>query len=229
MATASVVRCGMAPWPPEPLTFISKASEAAIMGPPSGVTLLGGLEDEPHGAAQPFAQVILAEGASGADEHARMPIVAAGVHLPVYLRGERKIRRFMDRQSVHVGPQGNCRPVASSTPQGGDDTVLGDAGLYLQRQAVQSVEYLLGGLLGVEAELRLSVYVAPEGDDILPEAFPDLLFEALEPLGYFHGASFPRHNCLPLPHPYSSEYCPRPRAPRSRLLGASLTLPAPGP
>src|SRR5215210_6209352 len=167
-------------------------------GPPSGVTLLGGLEDEPHGAAQPFAQVILAEGASSADEHARMPVVAAGVHLPVYLRGERKIRRLMDRQSVHVGPQGHCRPVASSTLQGCDDTVLGNAGLYLQRQAVQSVEYLLGGLFGVEAELGLSMYVAPEDDDIVPEALPDLLFEALEPLGYFHGASFPRHNCLPL-------------------------------
>src|ERR687895_532993 len=128
MATASVLRCGMAPWPPEPLISISKASEAAIMGPAfvaatpnsspghrcsakiwrtssatpsSTIALLGRLEDELHGAAQPFAQVVLAESASGADEHARVPVVAAGMHLPVYLRGERKIRTLVDRQSVH--------------------------------------------------------------------------------------------------------------------------------
>jgi hypothetical protein len=34
------------------------------------------------------------------------------------------------------------------------------------------------------------VYFAPEGDDVLSEALPDLLFEALEPLCHFHGASF---------------------------------------
>ena len=33
MAMASAERCGIAPWPPVPLTLISKASAAAIMGP----------------------------------------------------------------------------------------------------------------------------------------------------------------------------------------------------
>jgi hypothetical protein len=104
--------------------------------PTPGVAFLGGLKDELDGAAQPFAQAVPAQSAGGADEHACMPVVAASVHLPVYLRGKRKIRRLVDRQGVHISPQGDRWTATSLTLQGGDNTVLGNASLYLQRQAV---------------------------------------------------------------------------------------------
>ena len=135
--------------------------------PPSSAGWKKNLTVPPNRLAHPR------EGVGRADEHASVPVVAAGVHLAVCLRGERQARLLLDRQRVHVRPQRHRRTVSSPFKRG-DDPVLGDAGLYVEGQTVESSEHLLGGLLRVEAQLGLAVDVAPERDDLLAEAFLDL-------------------------------------------------------
>jgi hypothetical protein len=62
----------------------------------------------------------------------------------------------VDGQGVHVGSQAHRRAVTFALERR-YDAVFGDAGLDLQRQAVERSEDLLGGLLGIEAELGLAV------------------------------------------------------------------------
>ncbi len=120
-----------------------------------------------------------------------MSIVPTSVHLAVRLRGERQARLLADRQGVHVGPEGHRRTVASPAFQSRDHAILGHAGLNLQRQAVEGVQDLLGGLLRIEAEFGFPVDVASQGDNVLPEAVPNFLSEAAKTLGNVQDVSSP--------------------------------------
>jgi hypothetical protein len=104
----------------------------------------------------------------GADEHARVPVVAAGVHLALDLGGEREAGLLRYGQGVHVSPQAHRGPVSPAF-QRRDDAVLGEAGLNIQRQPVQRVQRLARGLLRVEAELGFPVDGLTEGGDPPPE------------------------------------------------------------
>jgi hypothetical protein len=189
----------MAPCPPEPLTVISKASAAAIMGPAfvAAVRTAGpghrcSAKIEPTPSATPSSTIARPpawpssagwktnltvpfsrsrsdprEGAGGPDEHARVAIMPTSVHHAVRQRGERKVRLLVNRQGVHVGPEGHRRAVASLALQCRDHAVLGDASLNLQRQAVERVQDFFGGLFRVEAEFGFPVNVAPQGDYVL--------------------------------------------------------------
>ena len=114
-----------------------------------------------------------------------MPVVAAGVHLAFRLRGEGQTGLLQDGERVHVRPQRHRRSVLLAL-QRGHDAVLGDPGLHVQGQAFEGREYLLGGLLRVEAQLGLPVDVAPERDDPLPEVLLDLLLQPFEPVDHAH-------------------------------------------
>ena len=143
-------------------------------------TLLGGLEEELYGAVEPVSHP--RKRVRRADEHAGVPVVAAGVHLAFGLRGERQTSILQDRKRVHVRPKRHGRPVAFAL-QRGDDTVLRNPGLYVQGQTVEGREDLLGGLLGIETELGLAVDVAPERDDLLSTILLNLLAATLRTRG----------------------------------------------
>src|SRR3712207_7459570 len=57
------------------------------------------------GPFQPFARGALREDVGRANEHARVPVMAASVHLPFDLRGERETGLLVDGERVHIRPQ----------------------------------------------------------------------------------------------------------------------------
>ena len=72
------------------------------------LALLAGLEHEQHPAGELAGTV--GEQAGGADEHRRVGVVPAGVHLVVVLRGEVEPGVLGERQRVHVAAQQHRRP-----------------------------------------------------------------------------------------------------------------------
>ena len=68
----------------------------------AGLVLFGRLEDEAHGAPKPAR---LGQVAGGTEQHRRVPIVAAGVHLAGPRRAMREVVALFQRQRVHVGAQ----------------------------------------------------------------------------------------------------------------------------
>ena len=66
----------------------------------AGAAFLCRLEDE-HDAAVEIAR--LAQVSRGAEQHRRVPVVAAGVHLTLDFRGMRQASRLDDRQRIHIG------------------------------------------------------------------------------------------------------------------------------
>jgi len=70
--------------------------------PPAAAALLGGLEDEYNGSVKvPTFRKI----ASSAQQHGYVPVMTAGVHHTVVDGTIHKIRAFLYREGVHVGPQ----------------------------------------------------------------------------------------------------------------------------
>src|SRR5208282_756782 len=70
--------------------------------PAAAAALFGQLKDQVHGA---FEVAGGGEVFGGAEQHRRVPIVAAGVHPAVVLRAMGEIVQLLDRQRVHIGAQ----------------------------------------------------------------------------------------------------------------------------
>src|SRR5215203_1818610 len=117
-----------------------------------------------------------------------MPVVTAGVHLAFYLGGERQARLLLYGEGVHVCPQPYCGSFRLSVERG-DDTVLRDARLDVERKAIEGREHLLCGLLRIETQLGLAVDVAAEGDDLLRELLFDICLQSFQPLRHVHEVS----------------------------------------
>ena len=67
-----------------------------------GTPLLGGLEDEVHGAVE---IAMLGQVLRGREQHRRVSVMAARVHAPVVARAVRELVVFLHRQRVDVGAQ----------------------------------------------------------------------------------------------------------------------------
>jgi len=117
-----------------------------------------------------------------------VPVVAAGVHLPLGIRGEWETGLLQDRQGVHVRPEPDRGAVPPALERR-HYAVLGDAGLHLEGKVRYRVEDLSGGLFGVEAELGLAMDGAPEGCDLLAKTVADPPDQPVQPLRYLHDAS----------------------------------------
>ena len=153
---------------------------------PSTPAFLRRLEDELDGAAYAVPHPRKRVGRS--DEHAGVPVVATGMHPAFYLRSERQARLLLYGEGVHVCPQGHGSSVAF-TLESGDDTVLGDARLYVEGQTVERREHFFGGPLRTEAQFGLAVDIPAEGDDLLTEVLFDLCLQTFELLRYIHKVS----------------------------------------
>ena len=121
--------------------------------PARGIELLRGLEDELHVPPQPIPQ--LGQDAGRAQKHRRVGVVPAGVHHAVHLGGVGQPRLLAHRQGVHIRPQGDGPPIASSAPQQPDDTMSADPGAHLQPQARQNLRHKGRRPLLLPAQLRL--------------------------------------------------------------------------
>ena len=121
-----------------------RIEQAVLEHEPRAVpALLAGLEHEHHRAGQPVAP--LAERARGAGQHGDVGVVAAGVHGPFVLRGERQAGVLGQRQGVHVAAQQHGAAVGRAAQDGHQAAGRG-ALADLQRQAGQRRLHLGGGL-----------------------------------------------------------------------------------
>ena len=100
----------------------------------------------------------LRERLRGAEQHRRVPVVAAGVHAPRMTRLVGHAGRFVDVQRIEVGTQAD-RALARAMAQHADDAGLGEAGVHLEAQACQLVGDERGGGAFLERGFRVRVQV----------------------------------------------------------------------
>ena len=144
----------------------------------AALTLLRRLKDEMHGAVEiaRFREI-----ARRAEQHRRVPVMAAGVHAAVVLRPVRKGVGFENRQAIHIGPQPDrARRVAD--PQPSDEAGLADAAMHLDPKALELFGHKVGGALLLKAQFGVSVDVAPP--------FGQLVVKAADLVDDRHGCSF---------------------------------------
>ncbi len=120
--------------------------------------LLGRLEDEGHAAVEIR---VGGQPARGAEQHRRVAVVAAGVHLPGVPRMVGELVHLDQRQGIHVGAQADHARRGAGTHDA-DDAGAGDAAMHLDPVAFELARHQLGGPLLVEGEFRMRVDVAPE-------------------------------------------------------------------
>ena len=129
----------------------------------AALALLGRLEDHVH---RPGEVRLFGEAAGGAEQHGRVPVVAAGVHLAGNGRAIVAAGRLLDVERVEVGAQAD-RPLARAIAlDRADDAGLGDPFGDLDPPAAQRVgdELRRAGLL--EAGFGMAMDVAPDGDQL---------------------------------------------------------------
>jgi hypothetical protein len=91
----------------------------------AAAAFFGRLEDEVHGAIE---VAVLRQVLGGSEQHRRVAVVAAGVHLPGLRALVREGVELGDRQGVHVGAQSD-RARARAVPDAGDDAGPAEASL----------------------------------------------------------------------------------------------------
>ena len=101
----------------------------------------------------------LGEVAGGAEQHRRVPVVAAGVHLAGVPRLVGQVGRFLDRQGVHVGAQADGWAVARL--QHADDARLADVALHRAAELGELGGDELRRAVLLEAQLGMGVQVPP--------------------------------------------------------------------
>ncbi len=145
--------------------------------PAAAIAFLARLEDEMHGA---FEIARLGEVARRAEQHRRVPVMAAGMHLSVMRRAVRELVRLLHRQAVHIGPQPD-RAQRVAAPDRADDPGLGQPAMHLAAIFGELLgDDIAGPLLG-EAEFGMGVDIAADLDQLV---------EIIEDLGdYRHGGS----------------------------------------
>ncbi len=124
----------------------------------SRAAFLGWLEDQVHG---PVEGPGLRQITGGRQQHRRMAIMAAGMHLSRMRRTMRELVQFLDRQRVHVGAQTDrargravtqCPDHARAAQPAGDcDAPFGELGGHQVRRTIF-----------LKAQFGMGVDVAPD-------------------------------------------------------------------
>ncbi len=127
----------------------------------AALVLLGGLEDDMHGAGEAAR---LGEIARGPQQHGGVAVMAAGVHAARVLGAVREAVLLHDVERVHVGPQADraARPLAAL--DGADHTGSGQAAMDLDAEGGELLCDELGGRVLLEGGLGVGMeVVAPSG------------------------------------------------------------------
>ena len=111
-----------------------------------------------HGA---FEIARLGEIARRAQQHRRVPVMAAGMHQPVMGRAVREIVVLLHRQAVHIGSEPD-RAQRIAAPDRADNTGLGKPAMHLAAIFGELLRDDIAGPLLGEAELGMGVDVAAD-------------------------------------------------------------------
>ena len=136
--------------------------------PRARAALFGGLEDD-DGIAGEVAG--LSQAPRRAEQHRRMPVVAAGVHFARILGAIGEVGRLLDRQRVHVRAQPDrARARALGAADDADDAGSADRRLDLvAAESSEAVGDISSRALDVVQELRVLMDVATPGLSVLNE------------------------------------------------------------
>jgi hypothetical protein len=126
------------------------------------------LEDDDRG---PVEVAGLRQVSGGPEQHRRVAVVAAGVHLARHLRLVGHVRRFKDRQGVHVGPEpDHLAGPGPAAPDHPDDAGPAETGHHLvAAELPESLGDDSGGSVHIEEEFRVLVEILPPGSDLVRE------------------------------------------------------------
>ncbi len=95
--------------------------------PAAAAALFGRLEDQVHGALEmPRPREVF----GAPEQHRRVPVMAAGMHLAVRGRAMGKIVHLLDRQRVHIGAQADRRRRIAASDRA-DDTGPGEPAMHV--------------------------------------------------------------------------------------------------
>ncbi len=121
--------------------------------------LLGGLEDEMHGAVEPARR---GQVARGAEQHRGVPIVTASVHAPLIVGAVCELVELGERQAVHVGAQADTAP-ARARAQRANDAGACQPPRDFDAACRELARDDVGGARLCERELRVPMQVATDG------------------------------------------------------------------
>ena len=145
-----------------------------------------------------------------ADGGGDVNIVAAGVHFAGSLGFVGNIVRFLDRQGVDVGADGDSFAGFCALQQG-DDAGFGDVAPHFQAKAFQNVGDMGTGLDLFKPEFRVFMEVAPDADQF-GQIFLAACFQCVYGnwrvgrMGVFHHWLNSFYHCLADCFRYSSEF-----------------------
>ena len=131
--------------------------------PAAAPALFGRLEDQMHGALEIPGR---GEVSGGAEQHRRVAVMTAGVHLAVMGRAVGEIVHLLDRQRVHIGAQPD-RGRGVAAPDRADDPGSGEPAIDLAAVFGELCrDQVRGALLG-EGELGMGVDVAADRSQLV--------------------------------------------------------------
>ena len=131
--------------------------------PPAADRFLGRLEDQRHTALEiaGFGQI-----SRRTQQYRRMTVVAAGMGNPRSLAGVGNARRFMDRQCIHIGTQADGGSCALSFDDRNDTAGCDTFVDFRNAEFAQLADHEGGGLMALQAQLRMRVEMLPPGRHI---------------------------------------------------------------
>ena len=134
------------------------------LGTAVGGLLLGGLEYQLHSAADFITHA--AEDLCDAQQHGNVGVMAAGVHITGVLAGEVEAGGLGHGQAVYVGAHGDA--AAGQVALDKRDGAGGQRAFHaVYAEALQELDYLLGGAELLVAHLGVAVEIAPPGNHLV--------------------------------------------------------------
>ena len=161
--------------------------------------LLGGLEQQLDASADLRRHLL--EHRGDPQQRARMDVMPAGVHPARHGAGVGEARPLLDRQRVHVGPDGQGRP-GPTADQRADHSRAADPSLDRNAEAAQLLGHERGGPHLLEGQLGMSVDVASQPDQPRVQFGHAIGESGLEVVTQHHAAACP-HRPAPWPMPSS--------------------------
>ncbi len=131
--------------------------------------LLRRLEEEADAPRQPPSSGLLGQELGRTQQARDVDIVAAGVHHARNLRGIGDLVLLLDRQGIHIGPQGDGRTRDSGRHQIGHYSCLGHTGMAGDPQLGQPAGDQLSRAVFLKSQLGMAVNLAAQGNQYVAQ------------------------------------------------------------
>ena len=100
-------------------------------------------------------------------QHGRVAVVPAGMHLTVRCRSMVACGPLNDRQGIHIRPQPHRAPLAPRSPKGSNDAGLTQPTVHFETPIRETTGNQVSRTNLLESEFRMRVDVAPQSDQLV--------------------------------------------------------------